>query len=146
VIVGAMAMLTIGLGVTAYGVHVRASTLPGLIVALVLGTAAFTTLGIGVTRFIPTAESAPVFVNLSILPWTFISSIWFPTDGMPSGLQTIAWLAPCLHRRDRPADAAHARPEGSQCRADRRPGRTGPTGRGRGARALRARPARPARP
>ena len=65
---------------------IQASTLPGLIVVLVLGTAAFTTLGIGITRFIPNAESAPVFVNLSVLPLTFISSIWFPTDGMPKWL------------------------------------------------------------
>jgi ABC-2 type transport system permease protein len=94
VIVGMMTVLTLALGAVAYGVHVRASTLLGLIVMLVLGTVAFTALGIGVTRFIPTAESAPVFVNLSILPLTFISSIWFPTDGMPSWLQTIAKVFP----------------------------------------------------
>src|SRR5205807_388262 len=47
-IVGAMAVLTLALGVVAYGVHIRASTLPGLIVILILGTAAFTTLGIGI--------------------------------------------------------------------------------------------------
>lgn len=93
-IVIAMAALTLGLGAIAYGVHVRASTLPGLIITLILGTAAFTTLGIGVTRFIPTAESAPVFVNLSILPLTFISSIWFPSNGMPSWLRHIAAIFP----------------------------------------------------
>src|SRR5436305_2795246 len=64
-IVSAMTVLTLGLGAAAYGVHVRAAMLPGLIAVLVLGTAAFTTLGIGVARFIPNAESAPVFVNLS---------------------------------------------------------------------------------
>src|SRR5436305_3108678 len=93
-IVVAMAILTLGLGAAAYDVHVRASTLPGLIVVLALGTAAFTTLGIGVARFIPNSESAPVFVNLSILPLTFISSIWFPTDNMPSALKTIADIFP----------------------------------------------------
>jgi ABC-2 type transport system permease protein len=93
-IVGMMTVLVLALGVIAYGVHFRASTLPGLIVVLVLGTAAFTTLGIGVTRFIPNAESAPVFVNLSVLPLTFISNIWFPTDKMPSGLKHIAEIFP----------------------------------------------------
>src|SRR4051794_16692229 len=68
VIVLAMTALTLALGVIAYGVHVRASTLPGLILTLMLGTAAFTTLGIGITRFIPNAEAAPVVVNLTILP------------------------------------------------------------------------------
>jgi ABC-2 type transport system permease protein len=94
VIVIAMAILTLGLGAVAYDVHVRAATLPAVIVVLALGTAAFTTLGIGVTRFIPSAESAPVFVNLSVLPLTFISSIWFPTDNMPSALKTIANIFP----------------------------------------------------
>ena len=62
IIVLAMTAVTVGLGAVAYGVHLRGSTLPGLIVTLVLGTAAFTALGIGITRFIPNAEAAPVVV------------------------------------------------------------------------------------
>jgi ABC-2 type transport system permease protein len=93
-IVALMTVLTLGLGVIAYGVDLRAATLPGLILTLVLGTAAFTTLGIGITRFIPNAEAAPVVVNLVILPLTFISSIWFPTDGMPTALIDVAKVFP----------------------------------------------------
>ncbi len=85
-IVAAITTVTLALGALAYGVDIRASTIPGLIATLALGTAAFTTLGIGVTRFIPNAEAAPVIVNLIVLPLTFISSIWFPTDNMPSAL------------------------------------------------------------
>jgi ABC-2 type transport system permease protein len=94
VIVAVMTVLVLGLGVIAYGLTIRTSTLPAVILMLVLGTAAFTTLGIGVTRFIANAESAPVFVNLSILPLTFISSIWFPIDNLASWLQTIAKIFP----------------------------------------------------
>src|ERR1700758_4565752 len=90
VIVLLMTVLTLALGAIAYGVHIRVSTLPGLIVTLVLGTAAFTTLGIGITRLIPNSEAAPVIVNLTVLPLTFISNIWFPTDGMPKGLVDVA--------------------------------------------------------
>jgi ABC-2 type transport system permease protein len=93
-LVAMMTVLVLGLGAVAYDVHVRAGTLPGMIVTLVLGTAAFTTVGIGVTRWIPNAESAPVFINLSILPLTFISNIWFPTDGLPKWLQDIAGIFP----------------------------------------------------
>ena len=93
-IVGAITALTLVFGVVAYSVHVRTSTLPGLILTLVLGTAAFTTLGIGVTRFIRTAESAPIVVNLLVLPLTFISSIWFPATGMPRGLLDVAKFFP----------------------------------------------------
>jgi len=75
-------------------VHIRPATLPGLILTLVLGTAAFTTLGIGITRLIPNAEAAPVVVNLTILPLTFISSIWFPADNLPKWLKDIASIFP----------------------------------------------------
>jgi len=94
VIVLTMTALVLGLGAIAYGVHIRASTLPGLIATLALGTAVFTSLGIGITRFIPNAEAAPVVVNLLILPLTFISSIWFPTTGMPNWLVDIAKFFP----------------------------------------------------
>jgi ABC-2 type transport system permease protein len=93
-IVGAITIVTLGLGAVAYGVTIRVSTLPGLIVTLLLGTAAFTTLGIGITRFISNAEIAPVIVNLTVLPLTFISGVWFPTNGMPKALEDIAKFFP----------------------------------------------------
>jgi ABC-type multidrug transport system permease subunit len=64
------------------------------VVTMSLGTAAFTALGIGLTRLIPNAESGPVVVNLLILPLTFISNIWFPTDSLPSALKSIAGVFP----------------------------------------------------
>jgi ABC-2 type transport system permease protein len=85
---------TVGLGAIVYGVHLRGSTLPGLAVTLLVGTAAFTALGIGITRVIPNAEAAPVVVNLTVLPLTFISSVWFPTTGLPTWLKDIANIFP----------------------------------------------------
>jgi ABC-2 type transport system permease protein len=90
----AITVVTLALGVAAYGLQLRASTLPGLTVSLILGTAAFTTLGIGITRFIPNAEAAPVIINLTVLPLTFISSIWFPADNMPKVLRSVAQVFP----------------------------------------------------
>src|SRR5947209_7570818 len=90
VIVGLMTIVTLAVGVIAYGVDIQTAALPGLIVTLILGTAAFTTLGIGITRFLPNAEAAPVIVNLVILPLTFISNVWFPTNSLPSGVIDIA--------------------------------------------------------
>ncbi|MGI8430165.1 MAG: ABC transporter permease [Solirubrobacteraceae bacterium] len=94
VIVVAITVVTLVLGVAAYGVHIRPETLPGLIVTLLLGTAAFTTLGIGITRFITTADSAPAVVNATVLPLTFISGVWFVTDTLPHWLQDIARVFP----------------------------------------------------
>jgi ABC-2 type transport system permease protein len=93
-IMTAMTVIVLALGAAIWGVHLRASTLPAVILTLLLGTAAFTTLGIGITRFISTAESAPVIVNLTVLPLSFISSIWFPTNTLPKGLVDIAKVFP----------------------------------------------------
>src|SRR6201995_1351545 len=94
VIMMAMTVVVLGLGAAAYGLVFRASAVPGLIITLLLGTAAFTTLGIGIARFIPNSEAAPVVVNLMILPLTFISNIWFPIDSLPQALKTIAGIFP----------------------------------------------------
>jgi ABC-2 type transport system permease protein len=81
-------------GALVWGLHFRVGALPGLVVTMLLGTAAFTPLGIGITRLIPNAESGPVIVNLLVLPLTFISNIWFPTDSLPSALKSIAGAFP----------------------------------------------------
>jgi ABC-2 type transport system permease protein len=94
VIVAGMTAIALAFGHFAYGVAIRAATLPGVIVTLLLGSAAFTMLGIGIVRFIPNAESAPAIVNLAVFPLTFISGIWFVTDGMPKWLIDVAKVFP----------------------------------------------------
>ena len=89
-----MAVLTLAIGRIFYGVHVRSATLPGLILALALGTACFTTLGIGIVRYITNADAAPAIVNIAILPLTFISGVWFNTDHIGAGLRHIAAVFP----------------------------------------------------
>ncbi len=89
-----MAVVVLALGTAVYGLDLRVAQLPALIVTLLLGTAAFTTLGIGITRFIPSAETGPVIVNLLIWPLSFISNIWFPIDALPKVLKTIADIFP----------------------------------------------------
>lgn len=90
----AITIVTLALGVAAYGVHIRGTTLPGLVATLVLGTAAFATLGMGITRFIPNADAAPVVINLTVLPLTFVSGVWFPVTHLPTWLNDIARLFP----------------------------------------------------
>jgi ABC-2 type transport system permease protein len=94
-------------------VPIRTATLPAVILALILGTAAFTTLGIGIVRFIPNADAAPAVVNLAILPLTFISGIWFVTDGMPSWLLNIAKIFPIRALADSLQHAFDPRTTGS---------------------------------
>jgi ABC-2 type transport system permease protein len=89
-----IAVVTIVAGILVWGVDPRAAALPGLVLTLVLGTAAFTSLGIGMAQFIPRAETGPVIINLIVLPITFISNIFYPTSGMPAVLRTIADIFP----------------------------------------------------
>ena len=89
-----LAAVTIVAGILLWGADLRAAALPGLVVTLVLGTAAFTALGIGMAQFIPRAETGPVIINLIVLPISFISNIFYPSSGMPAVLRTIAEIFP----------------------------------------------------
>jgi len=89
-----MTVLTLAIGRVGYGVHLRGPTLAGFAIALVLGSACFTTLGIGIVRFIKNADAAPAVINVAILPLTFISGIWFTTDNQPAWLRHIAEIFP----------------------------------------------------
>jgi ABC-2 type transport system permease protein len=94
VVVAAITALTLALGAVFWGVKVRGPTLPGFLLALLLGSACFTALGIGIVRFIRNAEAAPPVVNISILPLTFISGVWFVSDNIPSWLRHVAAVFP----------------------------------------------------
>ncbi len=89
-----MSLVVLVLGTLVWGLDFRVGQLPGVVITLLLGTACFTTLGIGITRFMPNAESSPVVVNLITWPLTFISNIWFPTDTMPAFLRDLASVFP----------------------------------------------------
>jgi ABC-2 type transport system permease protein len=88
----AAAMLALGRGL--YDVHIRSDTLVALIVTLALGMATFSALGIAALRIAPTADAAPIVANVFILPLSFVSGVWFPTDDMPSWLHRLAGFFP----------------------------------------------------
>ncbi|TML99873.1 MAG: ABC transporter permease [Actinobacteria bacterium] len=92
-----IAAATIALGEIAYGVHVHTAALGGLALALIAGTACFTALGIGIVRIIPNADAAPAIVNAMVLPLTFISGVWGPSDGEPALLSHLAQAFPLEH-------------------------------------------------
>ena len=54
-----MTIVVLGLGIALYGLDFRAGQLPALIVTLLLGTAAFTSLGIGMTGSSRARRRAP---------------------------------------------------------------------------------------
>lgn len=88
-------LLTAALGIAAYGV-----TFPGhwlaVIVALAVGGATFSALGVLVSTLVPNADAAPAVVNAVFFPILFLSGIFFPLPP-DSVLATIANFFPVRH-------------------------------------------------
>lgn len=92
-----MAVVTLAVGAAAFDVTVRLETLPGLLAALVLGTATFSALGIAVLRIISNADAAMAVANALVLPLTFASDVWGVFSGMPGWLVSFADVFPIRH-------------------------------------------------
>lgn len=92
-----MVVLVTVLGRLVYGVAVPTGTLPGLVLAVVVGTAACCCLGFALTALIPSENAAPAVTNALILPLYFFSGIFIPNDDIPRGMQLVADAFPVKH-------------------------------------------------
>lgn len=87
-------LLVLVLGRIAYGVQPRLATAPALVLMIVLGTAAMSALGLAISSIIPNGDAAPAVTNAIVLPLSFFSGVWFPTDEAPKALRLIAATFP----------------------------------------------------
>jgi ABC-2 type transport system permease protein len=94
-LLGVLAMFVVA--VPAFGVHIYASALPAAIVTLVLGAVCLTALGVAVASVVKSADQAMPVAQLTFLPISFISGIWFPLDNAPSWLVSVAHFFPLSH-------------------------------------------------
>jgi len=92
-----MSGLLLLIGRLAYGVHVPGSTIPGVIVAVIVGAASFCCLGFAISTRIGAADAAAPVTNLTVLPLYFISGVFVPEDQIPSLLRAIADVFPIRH-------------------------------------------------
>lgn len=81
-------VLMVVIGRLAYGVHFPDHVLP-LVVALLVGIASFTSLGIAVSTLVPNEDSAGPVVNIIFFVFLFLSGLWF-TMSAGSGLARFA--------------------------------------------------------
>ena len=72
-------------------------TLPALVVALVVGAATFSAIGLAMTSFVPNVDAAPAVVNATIFPLLFISDIFIPIQNHHGVLTKIANIFPVKH-------------------------------------------------
>lgn len=96
-----IALLLVGIvtafGVLFYNVDLPTGTTLAFLVALLVGAAAFSSLGLAITSLVPNADAAPAVINATILPLLFISDIFIPLDNAPSWLLRFADIFPIRH-------------------------------------------------
>jgi ABC-2 type transport system permease protein len=68
-----------------------------LAVALLLGTASFAALGVGLSGLVRSAEGASAVVNAIYLPVSFISGAFFSPESFPAFLEAIANVLPLTY-------------------------------------------------
>jgi ABC-2 type transport system permease protein len=92
-----MVVLVTLLGRLIYDVPIPMGTLPGLVLTVMVGTAACCCLGFALTAIIPSENAAPAVTNALILPLYFFSGIFIPNDDIPRGMQLVGDVFPVKH-------------------------------------------------
>jgi ABC-2 type transport system permease protein len=84
----------------AYGVRLPSSTIPGVLLTAVVGSATFCVLGYAITTVIGSEDAAQPMVQAIMLPLYFISGVFIPNVNLPSWLQDVAKIFPVQHLSD----------------------------------------------
>jgi ABC-2 type transport system permease protein len=92
-----LVVLVVAVGKLAYGVDIPTNTLPSFVLTVAVGAGAFCALGLAITAAIPNADSAPAFVNATILPVYFISNVFIHLDKPPAWIETAGDIFPVKH-------------------------------------------------
>ncbi len=87
----------VAIGRLAYGVRLPTSTLPGVALTVLVGSAAFACLAYATSTVISTAEGAQPVVLALTLPLYFISGVFIPSITLPHWLHVIAQVFPVEH-------------------------------------------------
>ena len=90
-------LLLFAVSVPAFGVEITASTLPAALLTLILGSACLASLGVAVASVVKSADQAMPVAQLTFLPISFITGIWFPLDGAPDWLVKVSHFFPLSH-------------------------------------------------
>jgi ABC-2 type transport system permease protein len=92
-----MVVLVTAMGAIFYGVEVPTTTLPALLVSLLVIAFSFSSLGFALAALIPSEESAAPIANVALLPLYFVSGVFIPESEIPDGVLTVADLFPVRH-------------------------------------------------
>jgi ABC-2 type transport system permease protein len=82
------------IGFVIYDVEVPSTTVPALLVTLLVGAFAFSSLGFALTALIPNEDAAPAITNVAVLPLYFLSGVFIPDTEIPDGVLDFASVFP----------------------------------------------------
>jgi ABC-2 type transport system permease protein len=97
VFVIAIVVVLFAVGALAFGVHLHAAGVLGLIIVAALGTLAFGTLGFAISIICPTPDAASTIGPFSAVILSFISGVFLPASDLPSWLATVGKVFPLEH-------------------------------------------------
>ena len=89
--------MIVAIGRLAYGVRVPTTTIPAIVLAIVVGAASFCSLSFAAASFIRDEDAAQPTVQAIVLPLYFISGIFIPKDQLSGTLSDIASVFPVSH-------------------------------------------------
>ncbi len=90
--------IMVGLGVVAFSVNIELAKVPAMLLAFVVGSATFATLGVALASVAKSASSASALANATILPMAFISNIFIDLGSdPPKYLRVAADIFPLKH-------------------------------------------------
>jgi ABC-2 type transport system permease protein len=92
-----MTAVLLTVGAVAYGVPVPGATFPAFVLYVILGTATCCSLGIALTAFTTTPDSASTIAPFTVVILAFFSGIWIPVDQLPQWLETVGKVFPLYH-------------------------------------------------
>jgi len=92
-----MVVVVTAIGRLVYNVEVPDNTIPALLVTLVVGTFAFSSLGFALTTLIPSETAAPPITNVAVLPLYFLSGVFIPETEIPDGVLDFSSIFPIRH-------------------------------------------------
>jgi ABC-2 type transport system permease protein len=92
---GLEAICMIAIGAIFFDTHIH--NFFSLALALLLGAAAFTALGLALTTYIKSAEGSSAVVNAIYLPVSFLSGAFFSPHSFPAALKAIANALPLVY-------------------------------------------------
>jgi ABC-2 type transport system permease protein len=90
----------LAVGRVVFDVRLPTSTVPGVALTAIVGSATFCILGYAFSTAIGSEDAAQPMVQAVVLPLYFISGIFIPNVNLPSWLQDVARIFPVQHLAD----------------------------------------------